>query len=125
MAHDVRSIRDRAKQLLALQQRGIVDRKKQAQHMGLSFGHVSRIRGWVREHHIGDEETERMPGGPSWLKEFEDLSEQFHGLTSTQLTVRVSKDRVESLRAYCEKNSIKIDSAVDLAIEHYLKTRPR
>jgi hypothetical protein len=133
MAYDVRSMRDRAKQLLALEKRGIFDREKQARHMQLSIGHVSRIRGWIREHGIGNEERARRPpqtpappGSPLAALEQAIASippppESFY----SHLTVKLYKSVVAQLHAYCQKNDVTVESAVTIALEHYLKTRPR
>jgi len=134
MAYDVRSMRDRAKQLLALDKRGIVDREKQARQMHLSIGHVSRIRGWIREHGIGDEQrVRRVPENPPPLDSplAKALARARFSLFSrpdsyySQLTVKLYKSLVDRLHAYCEKNDVTVESAVTIALEHYLKTRPR
>jgi hypothetical protein len=133
MTYNVRSMRDRAKQLLALQKRGIVDREKQARNMQLSIGHVSRIRGWMREHGIGDERsvhrpplTPAPPASPlaemhQRLANITPLPESFY----SHLTVKLYKHVVEQLHAFCQKNDVTVESAVTIALEHYLKTRPR
>ena len=123
MAHEVRSMRDRATQLLALEESGALDREEQAKRMGLSIGHVSRIRGWIREHGIGAERRVERPRPPDWggASPIRPLPEHFF----SHLGVRLDKRLVERLRAYCEKKDVTVDGAVSIAIEHYLKTRPR
>lgn len=113
-------MQERAQELAVLRQRGVLDAKLQAAELRVSVGHMRRIRAWAYAQGIDTERLKKRKWKP---RRGDIVIEPLPAEHFLRVTVRLHKALVQRLRANCRDKGVSITSAIETAVEAYLRAR--